>query len=244
MDEEDCNEYGSLRAFIIKPIESDKIDYSKIPTSAEEYLQRVNFEAKTQRLVVKSTPNIEKLRKNHLKNKEIKSNVYPQYILVRKDIQDSIISDFSQLRQIIDKHRLQFLRDEKFLLTREELPDDEECWLRYFFGKPKLHDKDTKQEFSTLIYTLLQYLLKWLENGSIDIVQSAPWVYSLLACIEIPLESNVFSVMRNLARFGINILKNIENSSCREACPIHMIIILIARYFQQFDLIESYRMNY
>ena len=94
--------------------------------------------------------------------------------------------------------------------------------------------------------TLLQLHTKWIrELGVTDDVSF--WIYCMLTCIEKPLASDAYAVLRDVSRAVSAVRRELlmhpdhghhdgEESSL-SAC--HSLICLIGRYFQQLDMIDE-----
>lgn len=52
-----------------------------------------------------------------------------------------------------------------------------------------------------------------MEKDYVDILRSAPWIYALLACLEIPLSGEVHYILRELARYLIGLRQNIVSGT-------------------------------
>lgn len=90
---------------------------------------------------------------------------------------------------------------------------------------------------------ILEYLLNWLREYSNDDVTTCKewitlWIYACLACIFIPVEPNIYSVLREIAKFCRDLRE-------RNIFPSHnmsysLLICIISTYFRQLDLTDTF----
>lgn len=67
------------------------------------------------------------------------------------------------------------------------------------------------------------------------------WIYATSACLRSPLDPDVHNCLRMIAKSciqSIDCLKSTENSSADAFLPWYLIIVIIALYYKQFDLLS------
>lgn len=91
--------------------------------------------------------------------------------------------------------------------------------------------------------SLLDYQLEWLaEDQEWDlesIAATCRWIYSSLGCLHWPLEPNMHSTLREIAKTSIRIRNKLPAEATESAAPLNLIVCIIAKNFDQADLWES-----
>lgn len=64
------------------------------------------------------------------------------------------------------------------------------------------------------------------------------WLYAVLACLHLPLEPDVHSTLRDIARTCIYLRSLLKCHEFEKATPYNLFIYLIGNVFDQFDLLE------
>lgn len=64
------------------------------------------------------------------------------------------------------------------------------------------------------------------------------WLYSTLACLRLPLEPDVHSALRDIARTCIRLRNKLGDQDVTQAVPYNLFICIIGKVFDQFDLSE------
>ncbi|KAL1116848.1 hypothetical protein AAG570_005317 [Ranatra chinensis] len=148
------------------------------------------------------------------------------------------VADFSHMRQLVERRRL--LQDDT---SHFNFPSNESEWHTFFFGGADEKNLPLLNLLLTInqpnLYAVLHFFVKWLEEGSIELVNdfTLRWLYAILACIELPLVPDSCSDMRELARrCHTERHRLIAESSDVSITPLSLLICIIGKYFQQFDL--------
>uniref|UniRef100_T1IKF6 Gem-associated protein 2 n=1 Tax=Strigamia maritima TaxID=126957 RepID=T1IKF6_STRMM len=137
--------------------------------------------------------------------------------------------------------------------TTIDLPnmDDDVGWCRLCFGNvTTTAEKETINEdgllplvsivchmSQPLIEQVLDYHLAWFETTGFTEAQGR-WFFALLACLEKPLTPDACSSLRTLVRYCANLRAAIDNDDARLP-PLNLLICLVTRYFDQFDLADD-----
>ena len=106
---------------------------------------------------------------------------------------------------------------------------------------------------------LLEYLSNWLCERSEDetllnsIVNNSgdfeknhewltKWIYSCISCLQFPLDAHVHNSLRVIAKACIKVRSNLkineEEGSILNVLPFNLLICIIAKSFDQFDLAD------
>lgn len=138
--------------------------------------------------------------------------------------------------------------------------DHEMIWLEFCRQhQPKL--SITLRLGQRLLEQLLQMLSEWLSDDNLADLGTASsataaepivnqcdlnaneqwlgsWLYAVLSCLQTPLEPDVHSTLRDIARACIRLRNNIAIEEHEKAIPYNLFIFLIAKYFGQLDFME------
>lgn len=92
--------------------------------------------------------------------------------------------------------------------------------------------------------SLLDYQLEWLADDVQEwdlesIAATCRWIYSSLGCLHLPLEPNMHSTLREIAKSAIRIRNKLSVDGAESAAPLNLIVCIIARNFDQADLWEA-----
>lgn len=125
-----------------------------------------------------------------------------------------------------------------------DLPDENtnEAWLSHCQQKEPLlqnmlhiNQRDLEQ--------LIEYQSNWLLDDDIDWFLTnkswyPQWVYSSLACLRLPCEPNLLNSLRKICKTCHRLRTKLANTddSIDIATPLSLIICIVSRNFNQFDL--------
>lgn len=93
--------------------------------------------------------------------------------------------------------------------------------------------------------TLLDYQLEWLADDEApewdvdSIAATGRWIYSSLGCLHLPLEPNVHSTLREIAKTAIRLRNQLPADAADSAAPLNLIVCIIAKNFDQADFWEA-----
>lgn len=86
-------------------------------------------------------------------------------------------------------------------------------------------------------HKLLGYLVRWtIEDGYNEII--GLWIFSIMACIEKPIHSQVYATLREISR-TLSSLRNEDDFDEKSMKSANIIICIIGRYFGQKDMIDE-----
>lgn len=123
-----------------------------------------------------------------------------------------------------------------------DLPDNnmEDTWLDYCQGKQPLlrnmlhiHQRDLEQFIEHQSNWLIDDI-DWYMNNKIWFAQ---WVHSSLACLRLPCEPNLLNSLRKITKTCHRLRNKLNaNEPIDSAMPLSLIICIVSRNFNQFDL--------
>lgn len=236
----------------------DNFNPSLPPTSAEEYLQHVVWEARQCKEVVTVDVDRKKLKKpGSIIKKQVKATA-PYGYAPSSETQQELLAAFSKLRAQIAN-----LRSSKQIpkspVSLPGLKNHQE-WCKLCFGNSfqlallKKANRDTTQPplvegqeplLSIVLniqqrglQNLLEWHAQWLEVLGFSEAQGR-WFYALLACLEKPLIPESCSQIRHIARMCAQIRSSLTSPEHPFLPHLNVIICIVARYFNQEDLADG-----
>lgn len=88
--------------------------------------------------------------------------------------------------------------------------------------------------------TLLEFQSNWLLDDLDWYMENRdwafPWIYSSLVCLSIPLEADVMSSMRKIAKTCYVLRSQMKSEHANLATPLNLIIRIVSINFRQYDL--------
>ena len=85
---------------------------------------------------------------------------------------------------------------------------------------------------------LLEHLLEWILQTGDPEKWVTQWIYAVLACLILPLEPYVHSILREIAKFCKNIRNELKPEDEQKLPPLNLLISIIANVFNQLDLAD------
>ncbi|XP_076068746.1 gemin 2 isoform X2 [Oratosquilla oratoria] len=233
-----------------------KVDLSVPPSSAEEYLHQVMYEAKKCDSVVTVEVDRKKLKKVGPQVKPLSKVAAPPGYAPSLQTQKDIIKSFTDVREHIAKLREGNIPKPPFHLPGKERMEE---WCKICFGNSYQLSLLQKTSVSTpkpdlvegkkpllsivlnikqpLIQQLLEWHVQWLEVLNFTESQGQ-WLYALLACIEKPLTPENCSHIRSLACTCASLRANLDNPGHPFLPHLNVLICIVSRYFNQEDLAD------
>ncbi|PNF22411.1 Gem-associated protein 2 [Cryptotermes secundus] len=217
------------------------------PATGEEYIQRVVLEAsKCEDVLVASVD------KSRFKEQTVNIDVSikePPLITPSIEWQQCQVADFSSVRQNLAKYRSMGIFKPSISLPARK---DEAGWYLLCFGSETEPVESGASNGGVppllsillsmnqpLVHEVLEYHVEWLEEKSSLSVQQGQWLYSLLACLELPLLPETCSLLRTLARECSRLRVSLKSVDHPSLAPLTLIICLVANYFRQMDLADT-----
>uniref|UniRef100_A0A8C7TMU0 Gem-associated protein 2 n=1 Tax=Oncorhynchus mykiss TaxID=8022 RepID=A0A8C7TMU0_ONCMY len=208
------------------------------PRNPQEYLRQVQLEASLCPDVVVAKIDPKKLRKKQSVNVSLTGcQAAPQGFSPSLKWQRQQVSNFSEIRQSISKHRQHWsghALDDNVLMPKQ---DSEEQWKKFCLGE-NVYLNSPPIDPGATISAVLEYLINWFEEREF-VPQLGRWLYALLACLEKPLLPEAHSLIRQLARRSSEVRANLESQEDERLSPLNLMICLVARYFDQNDLADK-----
>ncbi|KAL0969711.1 hypothetical protein UPYG_G00231210 [Umbra pygmaea] len=233
------------------------------PRNPQEYLRQVQLEASLCPDVVVAKIDPKKLRKKQTVNVSLTGcHVAPKGFSPDLKWQRQQVSNFSEIRRSISKHRQHWsgqALDDNVLIPQQ---DAEEQWKKFCLGEniylnsptPDSGAEDPGLDYvkvgfppflsivsrfnQATVSAVLEYLINWFEENEF-VPQLGRWLYALLACLEKPLLPEAHSLIRQLARRSSEVRVNLESQEDERLSPLNLMICLVARYFDQIDLADN-----
>lgn len=115
----------------------------------------------------------------------------------------------------------------------------EDLWLNYCKTNEPLLGKVLRIGQRNL-ETLLEFQSNWLLDDMDWYMENQdwafPWIYSSLVCLSIPLEADVMSSMRKIAKTCYVLRSQMKREHVHLATPLNLIIRIVSINFRQHDL--------
>ncbi|KAG7466233.1 hypothetical protein MATL_G00162710 [Megalops atlanticus] len=237
------------------------LDLSGPPRNPQEYLRQVQLEASLCPDVVVAQIDPKKLKKKQTVNVALTGcQAAPVGFSPSLRWQQQQVSNFSEVRQSINKHRQHWKAqalDDNVIMPK---PDDEEGWKKFCLGENIYYNTTPTQSddpgldyvkvgfppFLSIVCRLsqasisavLENLINWFGEREF-VPQLGRWLYALLACLEKPLLPEAHSLIRQLARRCSEVRANLETKEDETLSALNLMICLVARYFEQNDLADN-----
>ncbi|KAI1287029.1 Gem-associated protein 2 [Halotydeus destructor] len=87
------------------------------------------------------------------------------------------------------------------------------------------------------VIKLIRHHTYWIKQSGFS-RQIGLWVYSLMGCLEKPLQSEVYADLRDLCRACLHIRRSLDPTD-DNLKQLNLIIYIVTRYFNQLDLLED-----
>uniref|UniRef100_A0A1B6EZH3 Gem-associated protein 2 n=2 Tax=Cuerna arida TaxID=1464854 RepID=A0A1B6EZH3_9HEMI len=231
------------------PLEGE--DLSIPPMDGHQYLQRAIEESKKYEGVMTvemDLPPQTNLQVIHVPTKKECSIE----LLPTKDYQQSVTADFSKLRLKMESLRKKLEDDSTVRKIRKALPckEDDDEWLKICSQQegPDVVRECAAGPSAKLclsmsqvnIWHVLSYFPDWITEGLLGLADSCRWIYCLLACLELPMEPDVYFTLRQISRALMEHRAGLEGQDTDSLPHINLIICIIGRYFGQEDLADPY----
>ncbi|XP_012288758.1 gem-associated protein 2 [Orussus abietinus] len=234
-------------AFHIGEID-ESVNLSLPPASGEEYIKRVVIEAQRCDDVVVAEIDESRLKQPNVAINSLAGCIEaPAHLRPTLDWQKCQTIDFSKLRMYITRLRNKLEMEPKRKPLTTNLPDidDQSGWVNFctgFSGEGyELYDPTLSIVLSLsqfMIEQILEHLVQFIETQNTISKTLGQWIYALLVVLELPLNPDMCSCLRSLARACSIIRANLTTADPHEVTSLNLFICLIARYFRQLDLVD------
>ena len=89
----------------------------------------------------------------------------------------------------------------------------------------------------------VKFITKYLKESKKFNLNQGKWIFTILACIELPLTPEFYHNLRSLSCVCSYIRQKYTIEFKDQINSINIVIYLIGKYFDQFDLIDGYNRN-
>ncbi|MCL4125686.1 UNVERIFIED_CONTAM: hypothetical protein GTU68_027426 [Idotea baltica] len=258
MSDSDTADNLRMQALPVGNFDLEKFDSSITPSTAEEYLQKVMWEAQQCQNIVTVKLDETQIRKQLPVVKKLQKMRPPTEFFPPQEMQRQFLAQFSQLRDKIERCR----ERNNFPAPPIKLPEEQEqeAWCILCFGndfqRSLLIKKGKKEEevpdlvegkqplLSILLNispltleNLVEWHANWLEVAGFSELQGR-WLFSLLACLEKPLTPEMCSILRNVLQNCALVRASLDSAEHPHLLHLNMLITIIAKYFGQDDLAD------
>lgn len=258
------------------PVDEDSVDVRLIlqrmreglpPADVQEYLWRVRIEADGIPDVVVSDVDPRKYDTEQTANMpavvDFGDTVDPS-VLPNNQWKQTLLADFADLRQLLSRwQEIGVPPTEKegpipksVLRTQVPRMNDEEGWIKFFFGKPTGSDDDANRttmkvetdltqygtpphlrlllQFDQVITRrLLQYHMDWLNAIEYLSRARAVWIYALLARLDKPVHSDTAAILRQILRRCWQMRNELNDPKQSSLRSLNILIAITGDFFQQ-----------
>ncbi|ELT95711.1 hypothetical protein CAPTEDRAFT_222691 [Capitella teleta] len=248
------------QVFVVED-EIPEVDLSLPPTSGQEYLRQVQMEAsKCPTIVVADVQDTGKTATTWRMYTAKSLHPAPDGFAPNISWQREQIATFSDVRQKLLKYKETQRKEKKKPLRRLPLREDVDKWCSLCFGSLKTPPRSDDRNMSPSdvtppeasppllsiigfmdqpsVLSVLEYHVNWFEATGFSVHQGR-WLYALMASLEKPLEAETCSLLRSLARNCANLRATLENAESSLLPQLNLLICIVSRYFDQFDLADD-----
>lgn len=150
-------------------------------------------------------------------------------------------NNFENLREKVVNARLNYVHN----TTDIVFPSNSEEIIKFCSSQTPLL-KVMMQINQNMLEELLEELLSYLTNQNVSIDFSSThkwlsqWIYSALACLHIPIEPSMHSILREIAKECIELRKKLQCDDYVRVLPLNLIICIVSNNFNQLDLSDNF----
>ncbi|KAB0794577.1 hypothetical protein PPYR_11416 [Photinus pyralis] len=235
-DSSDCDsdeEFFTKKCFAVELPKN--FDPNSTPSTGEEYLQHVMYEARNCDKVKSVNFDSHKFRQKQTVYVSETDRDYvaaPTRMVPSIEWQENIIREFEDYRHYVAS-QLPHTPNPK----KSDFIWSENSALEY----PELLTITNLNciEQTSILKRIIENLESIKEGCSIDRVLGC-WIYSILSVLEKPLYGNSYLLLRDLSRECSKIRSKLPSDASPELyTPLNVFICIVARFFGQLDLIDS-----
>ncbi|KAK4875988.1 hypothetical protein RN001_012410 [Aquatica leii] len=231
--ESDC-EFNSKKFFSVEL--PDDFDPSKPPSTGEEYLQHVVYEARKCQRVASVNVDSRKFEQNQtiwVPNTDNSYVTAPKSMLPSKAWQENIVKEFSEYREYVSS---------RLPKTPNPNKSDYSFWVQKMSTEyPQLTViSDFNCCDQSLILEQIIHKLQNIESGcSIDNLLGC-WIYNILSILDKPMNPDKYLLLRDLSRLCSVIRSKLPNDASSDLyVPLNVFICIVGRCFGQLDLTDT-----
>lgn len=153
---------------------------------------------------------------------------------------DGAIAEFSALRLKIEQIRI---KHEKLFESKYSAYDK----LELVWWKAIFENADRQPLVSTVlgfpqehVKSGIRFITRYLKESKKFTRTEGKWIFTLLACLQMPLPADFYHNLRNLSCVCSYIRQKYPVECEEQIASLNLIIYLIGKYFNQFDLVDAY----
>lgn len=152
-----------------------------------------------------------------------------------------MISEFSSLRL-----KLEEIREEHASRFESKYPKYTNLELIWWRSKFESEDKlplvtEVLEYPQNHLKNGIKFITKYLKESKKLTINQGRWIYTILACLELPLQADCYHQLRNLSYVASYIRSKYDYTKHKDIIQsLNIIIYLVGRYFDQFDLVDNY----
>ncbi|XP_055902730.1 protein Gemin2 [Eupeodes corollae] len=230
----------------------EDFDPDSIPQNGEEFLMKVIYERKHCPAILVKPPKGKHSKPNTVTIPEINemdtlSDVSPSSLRPTVQWKDAQAEDFIGIMNKVENMRKQPESNQASDITPLPLTDDENEWEAFCRKNTPLLSTILRID-QRLLEKLLEFESEWLsdddgqDGADVDLCGKdqwlGAWIYSSLACLRMPLEPDVHSILRDIAKTCIRLRNKLGPEDVEKAVPYNLFILIICKVFAQLDLAE------
>uniref|UniRef100_G3MNT0 Gem-associated protein 2 n=1 Tax=Amblyomma maculatum TaxID=34609 RepID=G3MNT0_AMBMU len=228
------------------PVEDTGEDYDLElpPTTANEYLRRVQIEASSCPDVVVANLDTSKFLGKQTVTFSNSNDCPPppEGYAPSREWQRKQVYSFHVTRQKIAKRKAVLKQNNEKCPVRLPRIEDKDRWKAICCGSASSGIHPLVSIVTTIqqqkIEAIISYSTQWIEEDGFC-ASMGKWLYALLACVEKPLHPDICSNIRALARACAAARRKLTSKEDPNLAPLNLIICLIASYFSQTDLADN-----
>ncbi|XP_064489197.1 gem-associated protein 2-like isoform X2 [Ornithodoros turicata] len=242
MSDDDRDDIPMVRAFSVEET-GEEFDLDIPPTTGNEYLRRVQREAKTCPDVVVANLDVSKFssKQTVTVNDNNECTPPPKGFAPPLKWQQEQVANFSAVRQKLARYKAVMKKNKVKPPIRLPKIDDKTKWRSLCCGQ-ETNNEPLLSIIGNLpqhnIERLISYHTEWIRDSGF-VSHMGKWLYALLACLEKPLHPEACFHIRALARACSSSRSTLVSAEDECLVPLNLLICLIAYYFSQQDLADE-----
>ncbi|RZF46759.1 hypothetical protein LSTR_LSTR002622 [Laodelphax striatellus] len=253
-----------MEVFFTQPLPKNYRPSNSPPMDGIEYLRRVQYESRSYPVVCVAPPD-KQFRSIRIDDCAGPSYLPPNQkvascdksFLPTIDWQNQQVADFSDVRHIIAIRRECEKEEGRCIYDGKVLPEkySEEAWFKICVRDPNAPEPTPSDGIKQKTYlepsvsvllelsqdflsSLLEFFVEWITKKKTSVLCLGKWIYSILACLEIPLLPEMCASLRELSRLAAVERAQLQVDKNNNAKKLNLIICLVGRYFNQLDLAD------
>lgn len=240
------SDYSDMPDHPVFPVEDtgEEYDFDLPPTTANEYLRRVQMEADSCPDVVVADVDTSRFQGKQTVAFTDSNGCPPppEGFAPTREWQRVQVYNFHAVRQKVARRKAVLKKNKERCPVRLPRLGDREQWKAICCGSATPSVQPLVSIVTTIpqrmIELVIGYSTQWIEEEGFS-THLGKWLYALLVCVEKPLHPEVCSGIRALARACASARRKLASKDDPHLVPLNLIICLIASYFNQADLADN-----